>query len=136
MGNQLSLEIIAAELDVDNELITSISNVVDAEDDYEDYDEDLYMAIDEESTKESLLCTRLDWVNHVKKCLHENSFSRKYRMSHGSFCRLVILLEKYLARDPLKASRGLYISSKIIVAIGIRFLAGEPYTALNDIANI
>jgi hypothetical protein len=136
MGNQLSLEIIAEELDVDKELITSLSYVIDAEDEYEDYDEDLYMAIDEESTKKRMLRIRLDWVNHVKKCLHENSFSRKYRMSHGSFCRLVTMLEKYLARDPLKASRGMYISPEIIVAIGIRFLAGEPYTALNDIANI
>jgi hypothetical protein len=33
------------------------------------------MAIDEELTKELLLRLRLDWVQHVKKCLHENSFS-------------------------------------------------------------
>lgn len=57
-------------------------------------------------------------------------------MTHESFCRLATILEKYLNRDPLKATRGLYINPEIVVAVGLRFLAGEPYTALNDIANI
>jgi hypothetical protein len=40
MGNQQSLEIIVAELDVDKELITSLSNnVINTEDDNEDYNE-------------------------------------------------------------------------------------------------
>jgi predicted membrane channel-forming protein YqfA (hemolysin III family) len=49
---------------------------------------------------------------------------------------LVTTLEKYLNRDPLKASRGMYISPEIVVVVGLHFFAGEPYTALNDIANI
>jgi hypothetical protein len=58
-------------------------------------------------------------------------------MSHESFCRLVtITIEKYLNRDPLKAGRGMNISPDNVVAVGLHFLAGESYIALNNIVNI
>lgn len=75
MGNQVTLELLSEELKVDMELLKTMSYVIDGEDDYEDCDDEFYMTIDEELTKQTLLRLRLDWVQHVKKCLHEKSFS-------------------------------------------------------------
>jgi hypothetical protein len=87
--------------------------------------------------KEALHRIRLDWYQYVKNCKHENSFSWKYRMTYYDlFCKLVQILEPLLQRDPERCSRGDCIIPQLIVAIGIRFLASEPYTVLNDIANI
>jgi hypothetical protein len=57
-------------------------------------------------------------------------------MLHKAFCKLVRILKPKLERDHLKGNRVLYINPYVVIVIGIRYLTGEPYTALNDIANI
>jgi len=133
MGNIQSIEYVSRELDIDEDVLLAIYN----EWEYDDIYMDGHHIEEEDVTrKEALSRIRLDWIAHVEKCLHENSFHQKYRMSHQAFCKLVRILRPKLERDHLKASRGLYINPHIVVAIGVRYLAGEPYTALNDIANI
>jgi hypothetical protein len=102
----------------------------------EEGDDDNNYLIDEESSIQILHRTRLDWCSHMQKCLHEKSFSRKYRMSHKAFNKLVHILRPFIERDAAKANHGSYIIPQIVVAIGIRYLAGDSYNALNDIANI
>ena len=131
MGNEISVDTISKAYGVDRDLISTLGYAPD--DDWDDDDNE----IEEEACLTSLQRVRLDWFDHVtRKCLHEKSFSRKYRMSHNAFCRLVQILKPHLERDATKATRGHFIIPQIVIAIGIRFLAGEPYTALNDIANI
>jgi hypothetical protein len=132
MGNVQSIEYLSRELDIEEDVLLAIVN------DWEQ-DEDMdgqHIEEEDVTRKGALSPLRLNWIAHVEKCLHENSFHQKYRMSHQAFCKLVRILRPKLERDHLKASRGLYINPHIVVAIGIRYLAGEPYTALNDIANI
>jgi hypothetical protein len=132
MGNEISIDILSKTWGVDRDLISTLGYAFDdAWDD--DEDDDL---IEEEASVETLNRVRLDWVQHVRKCMHEKSFSRKYRMSHKAFCKLVQILDPCLHRNSRNATRGQFIIPQIVVAIGIRYLAGEPYTALNDIANI
>lgn len=134
MGNVQSIEYLSRELEIDKDVLLAICN----EREYDDIHMDGHH-IEEEDVmrKEALSCIRLDWIAHVEKCLHENSFHQKYRMSHQAFCKLVRILRPKLERDHLKARRrGLYINPHIVVAIGVRYLPSEPYTALNDIANI
>jgi hypothetical protein len=132
MGNVQSLEYISRELEIDEDVLLAIVN----EWEQDDYMEGHHIEEEDVTRKDVLARIRLDWISHVEKCLHENSFHKKYRMSHKAFCKLVRILRPKLERDHLKASRGLYINPHIVVAIGVRYLAGEPYTALNDIANI
>jgi len=133
MGNEISVDILSKTWDIDKELLTTLGYALDdAIDDSDDEDD----GIEEEKCSETLERVGLDWAQHVKKCIHEKSFSRKYRMSHNSFNHLVNILKPYLERNAAKASRGKYIIPHIVVAIGTRYLAGEPYTALNDIANV
>ena len=46
------------------------------------------------------------------------------------------ILKLFLETNEGKASRGGNVVTHSVVAIGIRYLAGEPYTTLNDIVNI
>jgi hypothetical protein len=133
MGNEISINNLSQAWGIDKDLLTVLNYGL--EDNYDIWDEE-DDSVEEEESKEALHRIRLDWYQHVKKCQHEKSFSWKYRMTHDSFCKLVKLLEPLLHRDPERCSRGDYIIPQLVVAIGIRFLAGEPYTALNDIANI
>jgi Transposase DDE domain. len=57
-------------------------------------------------------------------------------MTYDSFCRLVSILLPHIEKNANRANRGMYIAPEVVVAVGIRYLAGEPYTALNDICNI
>ena len=137
MGNELSLDAMAASFGIDKDVITALAHALDDEvDEWDDEDDDDKYLIEEESSVEHLHRVRLDWFSHVRKCLHEKSFSRKYRMSHRAFNNLVHLLLPYIQRDPGKAHHGSYIIPHLVVAIGVRYLAGDSYNALNDIANI
>jgi hypothetical protein len=134
MGNEISLDILSKSWGIDKDLLSTLGYALD--DDLYDSDDEDDDTVEEEKSADALQRIRLDWIQHVRKCLHEKSFSRKYRMSHRAFCKLVNILQPFLERDPSKCSRGQYIMPHIVVAIGVRYLAGEPYTALNDIANI
>jgi hypothetical protein len=132
MGNVQSMKYLSRELEIEEDVVLAIVNEWE-----QDEDMDRQHIEEEDVTrKEALSRICLDWISHIQKCLHENSFHQKYRMSHQAFCKLVSILRPKLERDHLKASRGLYINPHVVVAIGIRYLVGEPYTALNDIANI
>ena len=134
MGNELCLDILSKTWCIDKDVLLTLAYELD--DDMYDTDEEEETEVDEEKCVTTLHRVRLDWVNHVRKCLHEKSFSRKYHMSHMSFCKLVNILKPFLERNEGKASRGGYVITCIVIAIGIRYLAGESCTALNDIANI
>jgi hypothetical protein len=139
MGNKLSVDAMAKSWGLEEDIITTLLHALDDEvDDWdEEGDNDNNYLIDEESCCQILHRARLDWCSHVQKCLHEKSFSRKYHLSHKAFNKLVHILRPYIERDAAKANRGSYIIPHIVVAIGIRYLAGNSYTnALNDIANI
>jgi hypothetical protein len=57
-------------------------------------------------------------------------------MTYKSFCRLVSKLQPFIEKNAKRANCGMYIALEVVVAVGIHYLAGEPYTALNDICNI
>ena len=73
--------------------------------------------------------TRISWEDHVTLLQHENMFSRTYRMSLSAFNNLVQVLYPRICFNLKKAmnSCGEPISPQIVIAIGLRWLAGGSY---------
>jgi hypothetical protein len=107
---------------------------LDAIDDEEECERSYF--IDEEHCRTSLLRVRIDWSNHVRKCKLEKSFNHKYWMTYESFCWLVSKLQPHIKNNTSRVNHEMYIAPEMVMAVGIQYLAGEPYTALNDICNI
>jgi hypothetical protein len=83
MGNLISIEILSKELDIDEDVLQVLAYEFD--DDFDDLDEiddeegrERSYVIDEEHSRTTLLRVRMDWSNHVRKCIMEKSFNRKY----------------------------------------------------------
>ena len=79
---------------------------------------------------------RLDWDKHVHQCLHDNTFNNKYRMSYEAFCNLVDLLRGDLQKVYCMSRHGGVLYTELIVAIGVRWLSGVPFSALADIFGV
>ena len=75
---------------------------------------------------------RLDWRQHVELKLFENRFHVLYRMDYESFFHLYKLLLPYMNRDLKKSRSNHPISKMIIMACGVRYLAGEKLRSLES----
>jgi hypothetical protein len=75
----------------------------------------------------------LNWSKHVEKLWHKGLFAKRYPMPKKAFNRLVELLVPLLPEDVTKSCNRCseVIYPEIIVAIGLRYLAGlGPMTTL------
>ena len=70
---------------------------------------------------------RMSWHSHVKKLCHEDAFEKTYRMSLRAFKKLVYLLESDVIGNFSKCGTATPIYPEIVLAIGIRWLAGGSY---------
>jgi hypothetical protein len=109
------------------------------DDGWEDLDGDLelFLTIEELLTgqrKSFWEHRRLDWERHVQKLLHEDRFHIRYRMPLEDFEALVELLGDSVVPNVAQSKRRCQepMYPKMIVAIGIRVLAGGNY---DDIMN-
>lgn len=77
---------------------------------------------------------RLNWNEHKEKKVHEGTFDQKYRMSVEAFDNLVELLRPMITQDQIKArnSCGEPINPELVVAMGLRWLAGGSYHDIMD----
>jgi len=80
--------------------------------------------------------TRLNWSLHVAKLIHERAFSREYRMSIDTFTKLSEILTPELTRQSSKSSSPDPISVEIIMAIGLRWLAGGKVNDLKHVVSM
>ena len=70
---------------------------------------------------------RISWQSHVEKLNHEIAFEKTYRMSHRAFKKLTSMLEIQIAGNYSKCGTSEPIIPEIVVAIGLRWLAGGSY---------
>jgi hypothetical protein len=81
---------------------------------------------------------RVSWTDHVDKLIHEKMFDRTYRMSYESFCKLADMLRVKLTCDCVKSkascagTSGLPIFPELVMAIGLRWLAGGSYLDIKN----
>lgn len=77
---------------------------------------------------------RLNWQEEVAHKLHTQEFDKTYRMSHGTFVELVNILREDITVDEVKAraSGAEPIYPELVVAVGLRWLAGGRYSDLRD----
>jgi hypothetical protein len=76
--------------------------------------------------------TRLNWKEHVEQLLHEESFDNQYRMSLEAFTTLVDLLRPMITPNIIKSLNSCPDPTypEMVVAVGIRWLAGGSYLDL------
>ena len=79
---------------------------------------------------------RLQLFQHVRECLHDNTFHTKYRMTFKAFLNLVDVLRDDLQRDSRKCRYGSPIFPELIVAIGIRWMAGGDHSLIADLFRV
>lgn len=71
---------------------------------------------------------RLSWLLHVAKLQHEEGeFERTYHMSLRAYNKLLDLLRDSITLDHSKAGGSDLILPELVVAIGLRWLAGGSY---------
>jgi hypothetical protein len=77
---------------------------------------------------------RLDWDAHVAQKLGNGTFKTRYRMSIGSFNKLVDMLGIKVdeAQSKRSTSGNSSIRPELVVGIGIRYLAGDTKSSLAD----
>lgn len=82
--------------------------------------------------------SRLRWQQHVQLLLHENQFHVMYRMTIGSFNKLLELLTPKLQLNERfgRLSSGEPISCEIMLHCTIRYLAGGSYHDIRQTASI
>ena len=97
-----------------------------------------FLQQDEEKRKTFWDHQRLHWSTHVDKLRHEGLFGRRYRMPESAFNKLVELLKPMLPGDVTKSrnrcSHEIY--PEIIVAIGLRYLAGGSYDDIREVYGV
>ena len=76
---------------------------------------------------------RISWQSHVKKLNHEIAFEKTYRMSHRAFKKLTSMLEIQIAGNYSKCGTSEPIIPEIVVAIGLRWLAGGSYINIRHV---
>ena len=72
---------------------------------------------------------RLSWNEHVSLLLHEDLFTRTYRMSYDAFNTLLELLRPSISCDLIKSKNCTPepIYPELVMAIGLQWLAGGSY---------
>ena len=79
---------------------------------------------------------RIDWPEHLKLLLHENSFQDDYGMSLNAWNKLRSIVRVHLERK-WRYSRDLEpIFIEIIMGIGMRFLRGGKMNDIRRIYNV
>jgi hypothetical protein len=83
---------------------------------------------------------RLNWNNHVSHQMHTDEFTQKYRMTLETFNKLCEILRPDITVDPIKSQnstpRSLPIYPELVMAIGIRWLAGGSYHDIKDFCGV
>jgi hypothetical protein len=83
---------------------------------------------------------RLDWAKHVDHQTHTDEFTKKYRMTLETFNKLLEILRPYITVDPIKSQNStpgsLPIHPELVMAIGIRWLAGGSYHDIKDFCGV
>jgi hypothetical protein len=127
--------------DVDRTIYGDLDN--DGWDDLElEFEEFLFLynflQQDDEGRKSFWDHERLDWNRHIAKLRHEGLFAKRYRMPETAFNRLVEVLVPFLPGDVTKSrnrcSHEIY--PEIIVAIGLRYLAGGSYEDIREVYGV
>ena len=75
---------------------------------------------------------RLDRERHVEQKVFENRFHIFYRMNYDTFIKLYNVLSPYIHRDLTKCTSAEPISNILVVACGLRYLAGEKIRSLES----
>ena len=132
-----------------------IDNETDEDDEIDDIDEINHQILVLSLLRASLLCTtsavtshnshmmnthminrtradkwyhrRLCFSHHVEKLEHEGMFERTYRMSLRAFRKLLVTLGESITLDHRKSAGAVPILPEMVVAIGLRWLAGGSY---------
>jgi hypothetical protein len=71
--------------------------------------------------------TRLDWKEHVRQLVHENSFENEYGMPLSCYTELVNILYPILRKKEYNCC-GELITVELVVANGLRILGGGQPT--------
>jgi hypothetical protein len=79
---------------------------------------------------------RLFWSSYVEKLTFENLFARTFRMSLPSFEKLVLLLASQLDLEVNWSNGSAPILPELVLAIGLRALAGGSYLDVKDVYNV
>ena len=102
-----------------------MSSLHDLDEDIEDLEDlDIFNDIHTVSYKKKWKHFRIYWALHVKKLSHEIHFPTEYSMSYNAFTRLCFILRPFLERKHAKSRAKEKITVNIIVACGLRYLAG------------
>lgn len=82
--------------------------------------------------------SRLNWNEHEMKLLHEEQFNVTYRMSHEAFTSLVDLLRPEIVPNLVKSLNSCDepIYPEMVVAVGLRWLAGGSYSDIKNVYGI
>ena len=101
----------------------------------DDLDEILVMSRKKSKRKKKHRYDRLDLDRHFEMCHYTNLFQSRYHMTYESFNQLVDILSIEVNEKRSRASTGGNepITSRMIVAIGLRFMGGEKRKSLKDI---
>lgn len=124
--NDFSLEYLLQELSMDEE------------EEGEEWDEEMYLVMCARWKKERLFKwdhERIDWDSYVAKKLHNGGFNRAYRMSFDAFYHLLELLRPMITYDVIKSKNSCDkpIFPELVLATGIRWLAGGSYIDIMDV---
>ncbi|KAI2492824.1 DDE superfamily endonuclease [Fragilaria crotonensis] len=92
---------------------------------------------DRRQRKHKWIHKRLNWAEHVRKLHHEQAFDRTYRMSFEAFSTLLDLLRDDLTTMTATQHGGNHdtdpVEPELIMAIGIRWLAGGSYVDIRHV---
>jgi hypothetical protein len=82
--------------------------------------------------------SRLDWNEHVEKLLHEEEFDATYRMSLEAFTTLLDFLHPMITPNLIKALNSCDepIYPEMVMAVGLRWLAGGSYSDIKNVYDI
>jgi len=112
----------------------------DEEDAWNDMEEEMLLLFAnlKEERKIKWQHDHLNWDEHVAKLEHEEEFDQTYRMSHESFIKLLNLVRAKVTPDIIKAlnSAPEPIYPELVVAIGLRWLAGGSYADLKNVYGV
>ena len=80
---------------------------------------------------------QLNWAEHVRKLHHKRAFDRTYRMSFDAFDKLLDFLRDDLMTMTATQHGGYHdtdaVQPELIMAIGIRWLAGGSYVDIRHV---
>lgn len=101
---------------------------------YDDEDmEDLEVIESNEIRSQMWEHTVFDWACHVRQLMHEDRFEKEYRMTIETFEISRELLHSKLERNSLRNGSRRTVTVEMIIATGLRYLAGGK---LNDVRHI